>query len=160
MPRAVTPQEAKTFNLESLPEGFVTIRRMSYGEDLQVRSLSVRMHMQQEEMRRARREAEKEGREPDDIEVEMSVDVRAVTAFQFARTIVDHNLENEVGKKLNFRNRADFEKLDPAIGAEIENYIGEMNPPTKQSKEDDAEDRKAGVTPLETASGEPSTKAI
>jgi hypothetical protein len=41
--------------------------------------------------------------------------------------VVDHNLEDADGRKLDFRNLADFDNLDPRIGEEIGKLLDELN---------------------------------
>ena len=156
MPKAVITEEQRKgerFPLETAPpDGYVVIRKMTFSEDLKVRGMSMRMHMQQEELRRARKEAKERGLDETEIEIEMSIDVDAVLAFQFRNMILDHNLEDENGRKLNFANRADFAKLDTEVGAEIEKIINNLNP-KRESKEEEEAERAEGGTPLSTASG-------
>jgi hypothetical protein len=47
--------------------------------------------------------------------------------FEFSNCIVDHNLEDEHGVKLDFTNPMTLSVLDPKVGEEIEQYIEELN---------------------------------
>lgn len=47
--------------------------------------------------------------------------------YEFSRCIVEHNLEDETGAKLDFSNKLAITKLDPKIGSEIERLIDELN---------------------------------
>jgi hypothetical protein len=153
MPQAVSKVETKRYDLESVPDGYVVIRKMTYGESLKVQGMSMRMHMQSQEIQRARKEAKDKGL--DEPQIELTVDVDSVTAFMFSRCIIEHNLEDENGKKLNFRDRQDFTRLDTEVGSEIEEFIQEMNPDKKKTEpakgeKVDVDDPKA---PLVSVSG-------
>jgi len=50
-----------------------------------------------------------------------------VSQFEFRTCIVDHNLEDEGGRKLNFTNPRDFDLLDGRVGEEIGNLIDELH---------------------------------
>ena len=52
---------------------------------------------------------------------------RKATLFDFTHCIVDHNLEDENGNKLNLHNSADIDRLDPRVGEEIEQVLDKMN---------------------------------
>jgi hypothetical protein len=47
--------------------------------------------------------------------------------YDFAHCIIDHNLEDDKGNKLDFSNSLSLEILDPRIAAEIENEIDKLN---------------------------------
>jgi hypothetical protein len=66
---------------------------------------------------------------------------RAATQIDFQSCIVDHNLEDETGRKLDFRSFSDIDMLDPKIGEEISTLIDELNnfaPPTENNPEGEA----------------------
>jgi hypothetical protein len=58
---------------------------------------------------------------------EMAMANKEITIFEFAHTIVDHNLEKKDGSKFNLTTEVDFDKLHPKVGQEIESKIAEMN---------------------------------
>jgi hypothetical protein len=114
MPQATVDVEStQKFDLKTLPEGFVVLRRMSYGQILQRRMFT-------------KLEVGGSGKSGD-FRGELAMANRKVTEFEFANCIVDHNLEDAGGRKLNLNLPADFNQLDPKIGQEIEGYITEMN---------------------------------
>jgi hypothetical protein len=47
--------------------------------------------------------------------------------YDFSHCIIDHNLEDEKGNKLDFSNHMTLEILDPRIAAEIESEIDKLN---------------------------------
>jgi hypothetical protein len=50
-----------------------------------------------------------------------------VTFFEYKNCVADHNLEDENGQKLDFRNKLSIINLDPRIGNEISQYITELH---------------------------------
>lgn len=114
MPRAtIDLSTIKHYDLNTCPGGFVELRHMSYGEKLQRQQLALKMQM-----------TSGKGK---DFEGEMQLANAEVTQFEFSKCIVDHNLEDESGRKLNLTNVLDINKLHPQIGEEIDTYISEMN---------------------------------
>lgn len=120
MPRAVvTTEDQRRFELKTLPPsdgeegGFVVIRRMPYGEYLTRREMATAMTM----------------KGTDNVEATINAMNAKVTEMEFAKCIVEHNLEDANGTLLDFRNRVAvaMAMLDPRIGDEIAKYIGEMN---------------------------------
>lgn len=134
MPRAVATNETTREELKTLPSGFVVFRKLNYGEILKRRSISQQMEMSEEEGTGKPQGA-------------MVIKFDAVAAYEFARAIVDHNLENENDQPLNFNSVADVMKLDPIVAQEIEGLINRMN----NYEENPTADR-----PLSSKSEEPS----
>lgn len=111
MPKAViTEDDRKQFPLKSCPEGFVLMRRITYGEHLTRREMMTTIGMKGDK---------------NDMQGEINYMNRKVTEYEFARLIVDHNLEDANGKKLDFKSPVGLELLDPRIGDEIGKYINE-----------------------------------
>lgn len=113
MPVAVVVEDTKRFELRSLPEGFVIVRQMTYGERLQRQNLSSKMKVS------ADKKSEYAG------EFEMAIEKLGLWDFQ--NLVVDHNLEDQHGNKLNFKNIADIKRLSSKVGEEIGKYIDELN---------------------------------
>lgn len=115
MPKATTSgSETQHFDLKTLPDGYVVIRRMTYGEFLRRRQMTSNMKF----------EAQKGEK---DFQGTMELLNKAAIEYEFGNCIVEHNLEDDDGKLLNFKKVADIEKLDPRIGDEINERINEMN---------------------------------
>ena len=134
MPRATMMTGGVRKELRTLPDGFVELRQMSYSEMLARRDIVTRLSMSQK-------------KDNDKIDVELAN--LAANRFSFAKCIIDHNLEDEFGNKLDFQNDMTLQVLDPRIGVEIEQYIDELN--------QDAEDEEqVGFTQLATSSSEDS----
>ena len=128
MPQAIVrDQEPDKFDLESLPGGFVALRKLTYGEMLHRRDLTTKITPGQ-------------GRRDTSI----TMDNTAVTVFEFSRAIVDHNLEDD-GMKLDLSKRATVEQLDPVIAQEIEQLIADMNQLPEDDKKSNGEVRPTGT---------------
>ena len=110
----VDTEEIIHHDLKSLPEGFVKIKRLSYGAKLHRRAMVSKMTIQG-------------GGKKSDFAGEMSLINEAATQYDFANCIVDHNLDDAEGRKLNFKSVQDITSLDPRVGEEIDKYINELN---------------------------------
>jgi hypothetical protein len=116
MPSAVANvQDTVRKDLRTCPEGFVELRRMTYGQVVQRRTLSKLSLLNNK------------GRGNQSVMGEMAMASKETSLFEFAHCIVDHNLEDESGRKLNLANESDVDRLDPKVGQEIESFIAEMN---------------------------------
>lgn len=113
MPRATVNLDSVRRDLKTLPGAFVELRTMSYGEYLHRRDLALKMSM--------------EGRDTKNSKVLIDTVQEAVAAYELKTCVVDHNLEDESGRKLQLGNPMDFRRLDPRVGQEIGNYIDELN---------------------------------
>src|SRR5262245_33703865 len=115
MPKATISQEAVRYDLKTLPEGYVELRRMPYGQWLHRQELAMRLSI------------EAQGRQQAGFKGEMVMANQAVTQFEFQQCVVSHNLENDAGEPLDFRSPHSLALLDPKIGNEISRYISEMH---------------------------------
>lgn len=113
MPSAVVTTKTERYDLKTLEGGFVELRRMSYGQWLHRQELSLRLKIESE---RGKGTAG-----------EMAMANKSVTLYEFQQCLVDHNLEDENGTPLDFRNATTLERLDPRIGNEIGQYISELH---------------------------------
>lgn len=100
------------------PDGFVDLRPLPFGLKLDRRSKATRMMMR---MPTQQKNAPKEVVQEIESMDEMTV------SHDFAYCIVDHNLTDVNGVKLDFTNKMVLQALDPKIGSEIERYINELN---------------------------------
>lgn len=104
------------FDLKSCPpDGYVVIRRMSYGEKLKRQSMMTKFRM---EMGRNKSDA---------MNMDVDLDQEKVSMWEFANLIVEHNLTDENVKPLNFKNMVDIARLGPVVGEEIQTYIDKLN---------------------------------
>lgn len=115
MPRAtVTNQEAERFELKSCPEGFVMLKRMTYGQFLARRDIAAKFRLDAKASTK-------------DMGGEMIMAQKKVAEYEFSKTIVDHNLEDDNGNKLDLAQPGILDILDPRIGSEISDLIDSMN---------------------------------
>lgn len=120
MPRATVTTDTTQYDLRSLPGGYVVLRPMPYGTKLSRMDQAMKMTFKQDSGPRKRGQ-----KQTADTEVEMLQ--RAAALIDFKTCVVDHNLEDESGRKLDFHQVADFEALDSRVGEEISKLIDEMN---------------------------------
>lgn len=113
MPVAVIQESNHKFDLKSLPEGYVVIREMTYGERLMRQGLSGKMKLI------ADQKSEYAG------EVEMAT--KKLALWDFANLIIEHNLDDLDGRRLNFKLEHDVNKLSSRIGEEVGTYIDKVN---------------------------------
>lgn len=124
MPRATTDKSITTHHpLETLEGGWVDLRKMTYGERIKVREMSMEIGMT------GSRQASKS----DTVEMTGSLHLSDVADFEFACSIIDHNLEDGNGQKLNFTKPGVVQSLDPAIGLEIDQLITDLNQGPKET---------------------------
>lgn len=119
MPRAtVRADDIQHFELKSAPpDGWIDLRRLSYGQILTRREAASRLTM----------ELAGRGRGQSDMRAEMQAIKKTTQLWELAHCVVDHNLTDESERKLNLSNAADVEMLDPRVGQEIDQYISDMN---------------------------------
>lgn len=135
MPRAtVDTTSTKRFELKTLPEGYVELVKMTYGQKLDRMALVTKMTVKAERGRGKGR-----GQRNRDFEGQMEMAQMEVAALEFRTCIVGHNLEDETGRLLNFSIVGDIKRLDPKIGDEIGTYIDELNQFNADDDEDDEE---------------------
>lgn len=113
MPVAVNLAEVKEFELKSLPDGKVTLKRMNYGDSVQRRAMMKLSFTSSSKSK--------------DFQGEMAMASVDIQQFEFMKCIVDHNLTDVDDRKLNLNSTTDMVKLDPRVGQEIEELISDMN---------------------------------
>src|SRR5258706_2668959 len=92
MPRATVAVDTERFDLKTLPEGFVVIRRMTFGEKLERTDQMMKIH----------------GSTVDkDNPFEMSMSTKRIALKDFGALIVEHNLTDENDRALNFKDAKD-----------------------------------------------------
>lgn len=115
MPIATSLDDTETFQLKTAPpDGYVTLRRMSWGDKLKRQALVSKMKIQ------TRRGSK-------DLQGELDMMAEQTALLEFARCIVDHNLTDSTGRKLDFANPDDVKAINGNIGEEISVYIARMN---------------------------------
>lgn len=115
MPIGTNIDETETFQLKSLPpDGFVTLKRMSWGDKLKRQGMVSKMQV---ETRRGSKE----------VRGELDMMAEKTALFDFATCVVEHNITDASGRQLNFRDPSDCAALAGRIGEEISTYIDKMN---------------------------------
>lgn len=114
MPRA-TADLTKTVrkDLKSCPGGFVLLRKLNNGERLHRKDIASNVQAS--------------GENEDEMSASIGINMSGVSQYEFQHSIVEHNLEDENGKTLNFHNKRDFDNLDGNIADEIDDYINKLN---------------------------------
>jgi hypothetical protein len=113
VPIAVVTEASIKEELKSLPEAFVIIKKMTYGQKLMKSQLTMKMRMDMQDKKR--------------MGADIDMMTRQVAHWSFANLIEDHNLTDASGRKLNFKSPADVELLDGKIGEEIDTLIDKHN---------------------------------
>lgn len=114
MPVAVVMEEPQRFDLKTLPGAYVCIKRMNYGEKLQVRGFNDKMTMKTQKGRK-------------DIESELKIFNERQELFSIAHCITEHNLEDVDGRLLNLTSQVDVHKLRGDVAEEITTLIDKLN---------------------------------
>lgn len=99
------------------PDGWIEIRRMPFGKKLTRQESAIESGMK----------GSAKAAKSDEAEMFMKMIRRRITEMDFAECIVDHNLTDPNGHKLNLKDPATLDVLDPRVGEEIEKYIDELN---------------------------------
>jgi hypothetical protein len=118
MPKAtVNPADTERFDLKTAPpDGFITLRRLTYGQKLERQSIAMDMKV---EMADKTNKGQGQGI--------MTMQNKAVTLFEYRNCVVEHNLTDENEQLLNFTDPRTLDMLDPRVGDEIGELIDSMN---------------------------------
>lgn len=112
MPRATVGKNTERFELKTCPpDGYVVVRRMSYGEKLEKTDEMLHMNLPSGPGGAA----------------QLNMMLKSAALRDFGNLIVEHNLTDENDRLLNFRSAADVVSLDPRVGDEINSYIDQLN---------------------------------
>lgn len=117
MPRATVSNEPERFDLKTAPpDGYVVLKRMSWGEWLTRRDMGMKMAMEAGGSRKDRTS-----------KIDIDVVQASVSRYEFQKCIVDHNLTDDQDRPLKLGNQKDFDQLDPRIANEIEQLIKDLH---------------------------------
>lgn len=125
MPIATATDLPEVVKLKSLPadpsvegpageQGFVSIRRLSYGEKMAKRAFNSKMTVRSTKGKK-------------DAESIIDTFNERSDLFDFANSIVDHNLTDKEGRKLDFRNEKDVKSLAGRVAEEIQTAMDKIN---------------------------------
>lgn len=107
----------KTYELDTINDGWVTLRRLNHGQSNELTDLRL-MFVPSED------EAEESATARTSIKVGRH--------YSFSHCIVDHNLGVN-GRKFDFKKRRDVDGLDPVIGDEVADLIDKHNETIEES---------------------------
>lgn len=113
MPVAVATNTTKRYDLKTLPEAFVVVRRMTYGERLLRSEMATRLSLS--------------GAKTDDFKGNLDIQTTDIALWDFANLITEHNLTDVDERPLDFRKPGDVKKLAGSIGEEVGKAIDEWN---------------------------------
>ena len=131
MPRATVVTAPERFDLETLPKtetqdgGFILIRRLSYGEKLQKDQEAMKMRF---DMSTAAEGSTK------GLDAEIAMISELATLNEFQKCIMDHNLEDDDGQRLDLTKLENIRQLDPRVGDEINQLMAQLNDFEKRSR--------------------------
>lgn len=129
VPVATLFSKAERKDLETVPEGFVVVRRMTYGEKMQRLESTGKMRILSNKVDK-------------DAVGEINMMKAEVQRWEFAHLIMEHNLEHQMHtggpecyegtcqcpvRKLNFKDPNDVDLLSGRVGEEIANFMDKLN---------------------------------
>jgi len=119
MPIAViTDDTSDKMPLKTLPpDGYVVVRRMSYGESLAREGKATKLLVAGGEGKNSK----------SNPQAEVDIQTEALAYWDFANLIVEHNCQDKDGRLLNFKNMNDVKRLPANIGREIGEIIDKFN---------------------------------
>ena len=121
MPVATIIAAPQRYELKTLPDAFVIIRQMTYGEKMHRQNLTGAMKILKDIK--------------SDFAGELAMETQKLTEWDFANLVVEHNLEGlndpqDSSKgtfKLDFKNSRHVSMLNPLVGEEVGTYIDKLN---------------------------------
>jgi hypothetical protein len=112
MPKATVTSTTKELELKSLEGGVVSLKRRSYGEGLERRDQAFSMDFSGSQ---------------DNPESKVGMNNRAVTQFEWEKSIMGWNLTDENDVPLDWRKANIFDIIDPVVATEITEAIQELH---------------------------------
>ena len=97
------------------PDGYVVVRRMTWGEKLKRQGMMTNFRM------------EVGGGKSEDVAMDVNLFQEKVSMWEFSNLIIEHNLTDDKLVALNFKNPVDVARLGPLVGEEIQKRIDEIN---------------------------------
>lgn len=117
MPIASIDPTPIRYDLKSLPDGYVEIRRMPFRDWLKRQEMAMRIMV----------EGNKGQGGQSGMKGEMVMANEVVTTFEFSRCIVSHNLQHPNEELMDFNSPSTLAILDSRVGNEISTYITELH---------------------------------
>lgn len=112
---ATVPADAERFHLKSVEGAWVDLKPLPYGLLIERRDKASRMSMV----------SDRGGRTENRMDIDMMQS--ETRRYEFNHCVIDHNLGDGNGRKLNFSNPSEMNLLDPKVGQEIEQLIDTLN---------------------------------
>lgn len=106
-------QSEKTYELESIEGGWVTLKRLNHGQSNELADLRLTF-------------VPGRGEGEDENTATARTSIKIGRHYSFSRCISNHNLGAD-GKKFDFSKRRDVDALDPTIGDEVADLIDKHN---------------------------------
>ena len=162
MPVATVTTEPQRVPLKSLPanptldgsageEGFIVVRPLPYGMVLERRDKGTEMGMELEVQRGSKRNKSIRQNESETQKIELKTLSAWMANHDFAYCIVDHNLTDKNGAKLDFTNPLAVKNLDPKVGIEIDRILTDLNEPEESEDDEDFTQSPSSSLPTDEA---------
>ncbi len=143
MPIATVIKKTERLDLKTLPDAYVVVRRMTYGEKMDRMERLGKMRILSNKVDK-------------DAVGELNMMKADVQIWEFAHLVIEHNLEHqdiEDGpvRPLNFKNPADVSNLQSRVGEEIAAFMDKLN---NFEEDEDVKNSSSGSEP-ESSSSDP-----
>lgn len=123
MPVALVDIEAFDHkDLKSVEGGWINVRPLPHGLVLRRRDKQSKMFVESNMGTQGHRKAQS-----DVNRLEIETMNEWATAYDYKYCIVDHNLTDKEGNKIDLSSQLVLQQLDPKIGAEIDTILSELN---------------------------------
>jgi hypothetical protein len=127
MPTVARTGQSVRCRLETAPpDGFVLLRKLSYGETLERQDMAMTPEANADQNGGSNRGQRRRGETPQTT-VRFRTSVQRVQEYEFSKCIVEHNLTDENGKIYDFSKPEDVDALDTQVGTEIAGLIDKLN---------------------------------
>lgn len=109
--------ETHKYELKTLPEAYIVVRRMNYGEELIRSEMSTKFLVG----------GQANGKKDANVQGELDIQTSTVALWDFANLIVEHNITDEKDNPLDFKRPQVVRSLPGRLGKEIGECIDEWN---------------------------------
>jgi hypothetical protein len=131
MPEVGFSREPIHYDLKTVEDGFVELRRLPYDEILARREMGMHLSMEQGTRKRSRRQKDEQQK------IDIALAQVVTREYEFKSCIVNHNLTVD-GVAVDFSQpKLAFKIVDPRILQEIELYLSELNLETDDEELED-----------------------
>ena len=109
--------ETHKYELKTLPEAYIVVRRMNYGEELIRSEMSTKFLVG----------GQANGKKDNNVQGELDIQTSTVALWDFANLIVEHNITDEKDNPLDFKRPQTVRSLPGRLGKEIGECIDAWN---------------------------------